>query len=242
MNIHPIRFAVLGVLLVAVFAAPFAAGQDAPKKPDPPGKKGKPKFTIGKETTYVTKPVDKDGYIDYVAALNEHLKKGVTPEKNAVVVLMKAFGPRPEGGPVSVEFFKWLDMEPPPEKGAYFQTATTYLKDEHNINFNHIFDQWVNIEERPWAAKDYPHFAAWLKANDKPLAMVVEATKREGYFMPYVSTKSKNGMIEALPISEIQQLRSLASVLVVRANLRIGENATMTPGKIFSPVIGLVAS
>src|SRR5258708_3874889 len=38
------------------------------------------KFTIGKETTYFEGPVDKDGYIDYVAALNERLRKGVTPE------------------------------------------------------------------------------------------------------------------------------------------------------------------
>jgi hypothetical protein len=47
----------------------------------PAAKQKKPNFTIGKETTYVTGPVDKDGYIDYAAALNERLGKGVTPRQ-----------------------------------------------------------------------------------------------------------------------------------------------------------------
>src|ERR1700687_337117 len=46
----------------------------------------KAKFTIGKDTTYVTGPVDKHGYIDYAAALHERLRQGVTPDNNANVV------------------------------------------------------------------------------------------------------------------------------------------------------------
>ena len=40
-----------------------------------------PKLPIGKETTYVTGPLDEDGYIDYEAALNDRLGKGIVPEK-----------------------------------------------------------------------------------------------------------------------------------------------------------------
>jgi hypothetical protein len=77
-------------------------GRDQPPsakddKPDSGEKTRKPKFTIGKETTYVSGPVDKDGYIDYAAALNERLREGVTPETNANVLLWQAFGPHPEG-------------------------------------------------------------------------------------------------------------------------------------------------
>src|SRR5438552_796501 len=56
-------------------------------------KRGKAKFTISKETTYVAGPVDKNGYIDSVAALNERLKKRATPDNNSVVLLWQAFGP-----------------------------------------------------------------------------------------------------------------------------------------------------
>src|SRR5438132_1133490 len=81
----------------------------------------KPKFTIGKETTYVTGPVDKDGYIDYQAALNKELGKGITAKTNAAVLLFKALGPKPEGGRgMPPEFFQFMGIEAPPEKGEYF--------------------------------------------------------------------------------------------------------------------------
>ena len=38
----------------------------------------KPRFTISKETTYVTGPVDADGYVDCTMALNERLREGVS--------------------------------------------------------------------------------------------------------------------------------------------------------------------
>src|SRR6266487_3214481 len=71
--------------------------------------KRKPNFTVGKETTYVTGPLDEDGYVDYAAALNERLSRGIKPEDNANVLLWRALGPRPEGGAaMPPEFFKWL--------------------------------------------------------------------------------------------------------------------------------------
>src|SRR5947208_5378418 len=80
--------------------------------------KRKPRFTIGKETTYVTGPVDADGYIDYAAALNNRLGKGIKPADNANVLLWKAFGPLPEGRTMMPpEFFKWLGIEAPPGRG-----------------------------------------------------------------------------------------------------------------------------
>jgi hypothetical protein len=50
---------------------------------------------VGKETTIVTGPIDADGNIDYEAALNERLRKTITPETSASVLLLKAAGPRP---------------------------------------------------------------------------------------------------------------------------------------------------
>ena len=67
---------------------------------------------LGKETTYVTGPLDKEGYIDYEAALNDRLGKGITPEKNANVLLWKALRPDARGGKgMPAEFFKRLGIE-----------------------------------------------------------------------------------------------------------------------------------
>src|SRR5438045_6275709 len=51
-------------------------------------------------------PAGKAGNIDYEAELNDKLGKGITPEKNAAVLLWQALGPTPEGGPrMPAEFF-----------------------------------------------------------------------------------------------------------------------------------------
>ena len=47
------------------------------------------KLPIGKETTYVDGPLDKEGYVDYESALNDRLGEGITPEQNANVLLWK---------------------------------------------------------------------------------------------------------------------------------------------------------
>src|SRR5262245_32819830 len=88
----------------------------------------KPKITVGKETTYVTGPLDKEGYVDYVAALNQRLSKGVTPENNANILLWKSFGPKPEGAAMPAAFWKWLGIDPLPEKGEYFVPLHIYFK------------------------------------------------------------------------------------------------------------------
>src|SRR2546429_6929409 len=100
-------------VLLLGFLTSFARADDK-------GTKRKPKFTIGKETTYVTGPVDADGYIDYAAALNKRLGKGITPADNANVLLWKALGPQPQGEKMPPDFFKWLGTPEPPERGDYF--------------------------------------------------------------------------------------------------------------------------
>src|SRR2546423_1468368 len=70
-------------------------------------------FTISPETTYITEPLDAQGYPDYVTALNQRLSQGVTPENNANVLIWKALGPHPEGGTMPPEYFQWLGYEPP---------------------------------------------------------------------------------------------------------------------------------
>src|SRR3954454_4780613 len=98
----------LAPLLLAGLAA-------APALADPP----KAKVTVGRDTTYVTGPLDKDGYVDYVAARNQRQAEGVTAESNANVLIWKALGPRPDGQSKPAAFFKALGMDPPPDAGAY---------------------------------------------------------------------------------------------------------------------------
>jgi hypothetical protein len=186
-----------------------------------------PKLPLGKETTYVSGPLDKEGYIDYEAALNDRLGKGVVPEKNANVLLWKAFGPTSEGGKrMPAEFFKRLEMDEPPKDGAYFIPMRHFMKDHLKLapgQFDAIYDQQSRAAQRPWAAKDYPNIAAWLKANEKPLAAVVEATKRPDYFNPLVThwRDEKPGALIGYLIPGVYKCRDAANALAARSMLRM---------------------
>jgi hypothetical protein len=205
------------VIPLLLLSLPAVEGQPAPK------------FPVGKETTYVTGPLDMEGYIDYEAALNDRLGKGITPEKNANVLLWKALGPTPEGGQrMPAQFFKRLGIEEPPKAGAYFIDLQVYMKDYLKLDpgaFDAIYDQQDRAGQRPWAAKEYPYIAAWLKANEKPLAVVAEATRRPEYFNPLVSRRNQNepgSLINGL-LPTVQKCRELARALTARAMLRIRE-------------------
>jgi len=188
-----------------------------------------PKLPLGKETTYVTGPLDKEGYIDYETALNDRLGKGITSDKNANVLLWKVLGPAPEGGKgMPPEFFKRLGIKEPPRDASNFLGLNAYLKDHSKLEqgaFNAIFDQQGRASQRPWSARDYPHIAGWLRANEKQLALVVEATQRPDYFNPLVSWKTDKepGSLIGALLPGVQKCRELAVALTDRAMLRVSE-------------------
>ena len=83
-----IRILVLvgGLLLVPVLAKMFLTTEQV--------EQAAPKFDAA--TTFVTGPVDSQGYIDYEAALNQRLSEGITPQTNANVAILELLGPHPE--------------------------------------------------------------------------------------------------------------------------------------------------
>ena len=216
----------IGVSLLVLSAISALVAAEDKKGTD---KKPKKKFTVGKDTTYVTGPLDKDGYIDYAAALNKRLSKGVTPANNANVLIWKALGPRPEGGKgMPPEFFKWLGIAEPPEKGDYFVDPAQYARDQLKVPSDKtaalLYDRATRASRRPWTAKQHPLVASWLKVNEKPLARVIEATKRTHYFSPLTPRRTKRGTKGLLnsPLPAVQKCRELAVALTARAMLRAG--------------------
>ncbi len=206
-----------------------ALAQEKNDKLDKPRKKYKPKFTIGKETTYATGPVDKDGFIDYATALHERMRQGVTPENNANVLIWKAIGPHPQKLTMPAYFFDWLGMPAPPEQGDYFVDLARYMKEQLKVDtkeskeeFN---DELDRAGKRAWTPKQYPHLAEWLKANEKPLALVVAASKRSHYYSPLAPGKSDEGqgVLFASPMPGVQKCREFGSALAARAMLRVGQ-------------------
>jgi hypothetical protein len=142
-------------------------------------------------------PVDPKNFVDYEKVLNERLSEGVTPQTNANVLIVRALGPKPEGGKGHPpEYFKRLGIDPLPDKGDYFIGFTEFAKQELKPSpddLRRLWDQQSRITKRPWAAKDFPHFAAWLEANEKPLALVIEGVKRPRYYDPVIAPRTDKG-------------------------------------------------
>ncbi len=188
-----------------------------------------PKLPLGKDTTYVVGPFDKYGYIDYENALNAELSKGVTAQNNAKALLILALGPAPEGGDgLPPAYFKWLDIPVPPKEGDYIVgigTFTRTLIGLTNEQRDALFEFQGRATKYPWVTKDCPPLAEWIKANEKPLQIVLEAVKRPNYYNPLCSRRKEgepSNLIGTL-LPSVQKCREIASLLTGRAMLKLGE-------------------
>ncbi len=193
------------------------------------GKGNRGTFTIGKSTTFVTGPVDASGHIDYATALNEQKRQDVTPENNALVMIWNALGPNPFGETIPSGYFEKLGMPVPSANGSYYISLRTYanerLKDVPNGE-NDFLDKLSRCAQSPWAAKENPDLADWLKANAKSFALIREATKRPRYFTPIIPSKTSQGerdwlLAHAFP--GLQPIREIVSGLTAQAMLAINE-------------------
>ncbi len=188
-------------------------------------------ITISKETTYITGPLRKDGYVNYVAALNQRFRAGVTAENNAALPFLKAMGPAEINAKFRGEYFKLLGIPLLAEKGDYFVTLENYAKASKDAGRAgtkkeaerarpDYGEQLTAAMKRPWSKREFPLLAGWLAANEKHLAMVIAASKRPRRFDPLVP---ENGSIVGALLSAVVQYREAGRALTARAMLRLEE-------------------
>lgn len=175
-------------------------------------------------------PADPPKEPDYEALLNDKLAAGVTPETNANALLWRAFGPKPEGGSgMPPAYWERLGVPEPPADGKYLVGQTAFTRDRFKDDrggVTRFYDQAGEAAKRPWTAKEFPDVAAWLAANEAPLAVAVEAVGRPGYYNPLVSRRGKDGKPTGLMgalMPSVQKVREVAGGLAARAMLRLGE-------------------
>jgi hypothetical protein len=216
----------LGSILVATVAvvlgiALTAPADDAVENDQPPAPK--PLVTISKETTYFTEPLRPDGYVDYMAVANKLASEGVTAENNAVVLLLKAFGPAEIEEKIRDRFQKKLGMESLPDDGDYFLPFDEFIeaKGLKRKALRKAENDWDRCVSRPWKAERYPLVAAWLTRNERAISLMADATRRGRYYSPGIAGEHEPQMVcMILPV--IVHTRTAARVLMCRAMLRAG--------------------
>ena len=182
----------------------------------------------------MSEPLNSDGTVNYLAALNNEYSKGVTPENNAAVLLLRAFGPGELPVGLRDQFLTQLGTPQLSDQDQYFVDFETYKKTRGVKEAVERYPKMpfpgmapakrekTDLEksmEKPWGEKDYPILAAWLKANQKPLSLVIAASKRPRYYIPMVPPDEPPLMINCyVPFGYLGQA---SGALVSRAMLRL---------------------
>jgi hypothetical protein len=220
-----------GIVLAAICSlSAWAHDSNSASSPDDnnsTAKTAKPPFTISKETTYFTEPLDHDGYVDYLAALNNLCSEGVTPENNAAVPLWEAIGPNAIDADYREQFFKMLGINPLPGKGDYLISFNAYLEriGRNSAEATNSADldmqreraeQLENALQNPWSEGQYPLVAGWLNANQIPLQKIREAAQRPKYYSPMISP-GKCLQVMAIRLYLAQHWHTIARILMAHA-------------------------
>ena len=231
----PIRWFVVPAACGLAIACSLPAGQPEQGKGPAgkvPAKKAPGGIIISRETTFLTGPLRKDGTVDYVAALNHRYAQGVTPENNAVIPLVQAFGLDYGDKQFREQFFKMLGIAPLPEKGPYLEAFEAYFvrkspagtapKDGQSPDVQEkAYKELKRIQDRPWSKKDSPIAAAWLEENQRQIDLIVAATKRPRFYAPLVAGRDEPGTVIALLLPVAQTVARRRPRLCARAMYRV---------------------
>ena len=170
-------------------------------------------------TTRITEPTLSNGDIDYLTAIENHFGTGVTNENNAAPLILLALGRKalpPNQPPNGIT--DRLGMPPLPETGDYFQEQDKFYEVAQKADDPK--NELIPLMTHPWKATDRPRTAAWLAANEKPLAVMIEASKRPRYFMPANGGTRPESLGEIL-LPHLRLVRDAGRALVCRAMLKI---------------------
>jgi hypothetical protein len=103
---------------------------------------------------------------------------------------------------------------PPDEAYGGYQVAVDKLLDD--------------VTSRPWTKEQIPPLAEWAKANQAPIDLLVEASRRERYYAPSESLiNGDRDMLVAMLLPMVQGTRGAGRALSVRAMWHAGEGRPM---------------
>lgn len=180
---------------------------------------------LSHDTTRLMGPVSKDGGINYVRALNQLARRGVTSKNDAAVLLIKAVGPKlfPAEAWYDKDILWQLDMQPFGTHASRLIPLADWLR-KHPLTKNlNRYSRWhleLKLSGHPWTGTRYPVLAQWIQANREPLALFTRAVKRPRYYVPLESPD--RGLIHArVPL--LRPLSILVQVAAMRGMMLLGQ-------------------
>lgn len=173
----------------------------------------KPRVTVGKETTVLTEPLDEDGYVDYVKAIDARLRKGVTPENNANVRIRLLLGDRELSRRTSLTYYERLGIKPPEDSNAIVVSMGAIQQELGHPN------ELNAALRKPWTETTSPTAGIWMNRNRDQLVKIREAVTKPRYYSPLMTQESR---VFSVLLPDVQNTRILARVLLADAMLNLG--------------------
>ncbi|MCG3179589.1 MAG: hypothetical protein BIFFINMI_01927 [Phycisphaerae bacterium] len=187
---------------------------------------------IGPDTTVLSGPLNPDGTVNYVAALDAEWAKGVTTENNAAPILIMGLGPEALGPAYRQFILAALGLTNLPDTGEYFVDYDAFCQQADNLAQPTTRPQRPpgkqeanlgRLRQRPWRQGEFPGAAAWLDAMAKPLAAAIVAGRRTRFYLPVIDMAARPSMEQILAPVVLEDIRKLGWALCCRAMLRAGE-------------------
>ena len=169
------------------------------------------KIILSHETTRITEPLNDDGTVNYLAALNDRYSEGVTAENNAAVLLVQIIGPEMFPKEIRDIALKRLGMASLPLDGQYFRRI-----DKQPIDSRYFRE----ATKAPWNSREHPELARCLEINKKYLDLAVAASKRPRYYAPLLSKDDQPAVFNAM-LPNLQSFRAIGGALTARAMLNV---------------------
>jgi hypothetical protein len=191
---------------------------------------------VSRDTTYITAPLRSNRRPDYERYLLEQSKRGITKDNNSAVLLWQAIWPGDlepsqyqavcdelglNGVPSASDAIQFCDGQENVDRiRNWFATETKATVSDDTIHLS------IGLaSDRPWTANQFPPLAEWVNDNDRPLDLIVEATKRPRYYSPSPQLiDNRHGMVIELLWPGTKTTRHAVWSLSVRAMMRLGEN------------------
>jgi hypothetical protein len=211
------------VLPLLVLLACPVAGSCQTSKP------GKPLITVSKETTWITGPLNADGTVNYIAAADAWLSKGVTRENNAAILILQAFGRDAIDEKVRDAIIKRLGLtdflDANTELIGVVQYATgAFAEADYDQGLVDLQAAISAVRHDPLGTNvDLTQLAAFVNRNGRAMDLLVEAANRPRYYVPFVSPGKPARMEDWLVSISLRGWLNVPKALTSRGALRARE-------------------
>lgn len=220
--------AVVAILLVAVGI--FAVGiRSVPVRLSP-------------TTTFITAPLAEDGLPNFTLAILEKYREGVTNENNGARLFWQAVGPngmpQEEFDALCTDLNISIDPTVPflvdatgKDMGARLEEWLAEQKDAIETpedTLDEAMPRAIDIaaiaRTRSWTNEQIPPLADWLAANQRPLNLLVDASRKLQFFSPPPNAlRDPQTPIFSMLLPHAQEMRGAVRSLSTRAMNRLGK-------------------